>query len=344
MKRRIPLILSAILLIVLIIWIDPQRLIPIVASADIALIAGALALAVFNRVFMALKWNLLLRVRGLRIGWWEAIRSYYVSTFVGLFLPPTVGSDVARTLMVERGNVSRAEIAASIVVERLVGLLALLVFGLIACVFFVAMLGSETLPVGRLFPVAAGTIVVTGALFVFSFTSIFSQFVSRVVPWTARVPLVRKFSPKIQRLYDAYREYRGHPLALLSFFLLTCLENALPIVRAWIVARALHVEVPLTLFLMVVPIELLLIRLPVTFDGFGVREGLFAYFLSTFAGVDKAVAFSVGLANHLLFLVALIPGGVMWALKKNKSAGGSLRREAEGGAPLGGVPGPDAGR
>ena len=323
-KRRLPILFSIILLGILIVWIDPRKLVRILASADLLWILAALALATGNRVFMALKWNMLLRARSLQVGWMEAIRAYYVSTFLGVFLPPTVGADIARTVMLRRGKVPLVEVAASIVVERVLGLLSLLVFGMVACVVFLSIMRENTLPVGELLRITIVVVAIATVLFLVSFSGWFSNAVARMISWLGSIRKIRKYADKLRKLYDAYREYRRHKAALLLFFILTCVENALPIIRAWMIARALHVHIGVDLFLVIVPIELLVIRLPFTFDGFGVREGLFAYFLSTFAGVDNTLAFTIGLANHLLFLVALIPGALMWMMP-----GAGARRQLE---------------
>ncbi len=50
-------------------------------------------------IIMAFKWNLLLRVIGIKISLYEVIKIYYISNFVGLILPATVGADVIKNTL-----------------------------------------------------------------------------------------------------------------------------------------------------------------------------------------------------------------------------------------------------
>jgi uncharacterized membrane protein YbhN (UPF0104 family) len=50
-----------------------------------------LVLVTIDRIFMAYKWLLLLRVKDKNISLPTVIRIYYIGTFIGFFLPTTVG-------------------------------------------------------------------------------------------------------------------------------------------------------------------------------------------------------------------------------------------------------------
>ncbi len=208
LKRLLPIVFSAVLLTVLLIWMDPRRLIPILASADLRWMAAALALVTLNRVYMAAKWNLLLRARSVHIGWWDAIRAYYVSTFLGVFLPPTVGADIARTLLVRRDSVPTVEVVASILVERLIGLLSLLAFGTISCIVILLVTEHQGLHMESVLRVTLATIVATTILFLMSFASWFGRWVSWGLASIRRVSFLRRYTGKLQGLYEAYRSSR----------------------------------------------------------------------------------------------------------------------------------------
>jgi len=135
---------------------------------------------------------------------------------------------------------------------------------------------------------------------------------------------LKKTAGQLEKLYRSYQIYSRKKGTLAVFFVLTCVENVLPIVRPFIIAIALHAYVPLSYLFVIVPIELLLIRLPISFDGFGIREGVFVYFLALI-GIAKDVGFSIGLTNHLVFLIALLPGWLFYLMgEKDKMANSRL--------------------
>ena len=103
-------------------------------------------------------------------------------------------------------------------------------------------------------------------------------------------------------------------------------NHILPILRPYVIALALGVSVPIAYFFVLVPIVLVLIRLPISFDGFGLQEGAFVFFLSL-VGISEGVAFSVGLTNHLVFLLGILPGGIMYSMSRKFKKGGRIATE-----------------
>jgi len=161
------------------------------------------------------------------------------------------------------------------------------------------------------------TIVAIGG-FVLSLSRRFAGMAFRFLDRLGRIRYLGKIIAIIEKLYKSYQLYREHKGVLFLFFLLTCLENLLPIIRSYIIAIAFSAAVPLAYFFVIVPIELILVRLPLSLDGFGIREGIFVFFLSLI-GISTEVGFSVGLTNHLVFLIALLPGGVFYLLNRERS-------------------------
>ncbi len=308
-KRSVQISVSILLLGILIWWIDPRELGRVLMDADPVWILLALLVTTANRILMAVKWTLLLTVKGIHLSWWRATKIYYQSTFLGVFLPPTVGGDVVRAWLVTRDEQRLPEIASSILMERAIGLLALAIFGIIAAGLLPGLIGESGLDSGNLLAAIVGACLVLFGVFVFSFSSVAEMMTLRLSKLLAKIPVVGRVASLIGKIHGAYRDYRHERSTLALFFVLTMLENALPILRAWMVALALDVTVSPLWFLIIVPLELVLIRIPLSFDGFGIREGLFVWFLAL-AGVPNSVGFAVGLTNHMLFLIALLPGAV----------------------------------
>lgn len=318
--RILQIVVSVVLLGLLVRWIDGPSFARAVAGADAGLLAVALLIALANRALMALKWNLLLVARDLRVGWWRALRVYWSSTFLGLFLPATVGGDVVRAVMLSRSDTRRAEIVSSILVERFLGLVALAVFGVVGAALAPAVLGGLEFDRDRLLLLACAAAAAVTAAFAFSLTDASGRLADRIAARLAGKRFLGRAAEVLVKVFRSFRAYRDHRGALTVFFVLTLLENLFPMVRAYLVARALQVDVPFLFFASVVPIELLIIRLPLSIDGFGIREGLFMWFLAQ-RGIDESLGFAVGLVNHVLFLLAVLPGGVMHFLGDRKAGG-----------------------
>jgi uncharacterized protein (TIRG00374 family) len=95
----------------------------------LALVANSLLL-----VTSTWKWQRLLIAIGIEPGFWVLFRSYTIGFFFSSFLPGTVGGDVARWHAASSDRHSRLKVAATILVERITGVVALVTL----CLLFVA--------------------------------------------------------------------------------------------------------------------------------------------------------------------------------------------------------------
>ena len=325
-KKIVQILISATLIVTLLYWMDLDQLKTSIADADYVFLIYAFALILFNRILMPVKWNLLLRSIDIGISWYEVIKIYFISSFLGVFLPPTVGGDIVRAYYVHKKRHELSGIISSIVIERLIGLIALLVFGVAGCLILVNQLTNVTFDLTNILLMSVGIIVVVTGGFIISLHKRFGQVLISRLDNLKDIKVLGKVSKFIIKFYDSYTMFKTRKKILLIFFVLTCVEVSLPIIRGYLIAVALHVNVPLLYFFAFVPIILMLIRLPISFDGFGINEGGFVYFLSL-VGISTSAAFSVGIINHFIFLIALLPGGVLYAFNKSKK-GSQLFSEA----------------
>ncbi|HMB69388.1 MAG TPA: lysylphosphatidylglycerol synthase transmembrane domain-containing protein, partial [bacterium] len=95
------------------------------ASADPGWLAMAVAGQLGAKLFWLLRWNVLLVSTGNGRPLTRLLHWILVGLFFNNFLPSSVGGDVARGLGLARDGVPRATAAASVVLDRLIGMLAL---------------------------------------------------------------------------------------------------------------------------------------------------------------------------------------------------------------------------
>lgn len=307
---------SVLILVLMLWWLDVDQVVVSLAGADGWLIGAAFGLVVFNRLLMPLKWALLVRARGIPLPLGLAVRSYFIASFIGFFLPPTVGMDSVRTVYLARRGYRGADVLASIVVERFVGLLVLVAFAVAGALVLENLLTGSGLGTGALLSlvVAAALLAVVG--FQLSFTNAFAGAAVKILD-NLVAPRSEVLAARLNRFLVAYREYRDRRGAIALFFVLTALELFVVIFRTTIIAAALGVDVALLVFLAFIPIVTFLSRLPVSFDGFGINEGLFVFFLGAF-GVGAEQAFAVGLLNHLVFIGGIMLGSAFYFLDRQE--------------------------
>src|SRR5882724_6024818 len=119
------------------------------AFDDLEPVAIALTVILFllDRFSMAYKWNLLLRARNCWLSSWAAFRIYLASGFVGYVIPASVGSDTFRAARLSLSGWSVSRVSATIVLERVLGLLAILSLSSIGLLLVVAGGRHDLLPI-----------------------------------------------------------------------------------------------------------------------------------------------------------------------------------------------------
>jgi uncharacterized protein (TIRG00374 family) len=262
----------------------------------IALIAVLINL---DRVVMAYKWSILLKAKGVRLPLTDAIRSYYIGTFWGMFLPASVGGDVIRTYRVSAQTQMGKETVSSVVLERVLGVLATLIMGLGSVAALAIVLPSLAL---RLAQILGLSLIVFIAFFLLSLHRGFARWFWGGLPFRSH-----KSMQYLAQIYHSYRDSTSQRGALARFVVWSVLEQWFPILCSFLMSRALGMKVPFIYFVVFLPIIVALSRIPISIDGFGIGEGLFVFFFS-YAGVKAADAFALGFLQHLWGIVVLLPG------------------------------------
>jgi uncharacterized protein (TIRG00374 family) len=318
-NRVFQLVISVILLLLLLQMVDLEGFSEAVINANPYYLLTAAVLMTANRILMPIKWNLLLRSHQLMLGWGESIRIYYISTFFGLFLPATVGADSLRAIYTKQFGIKLEDSLASIVVERLLGALTTLTVGVLGGIIFISFFtndssGHNNAELSIMLTIVGILLVLFLGIFYLTLSNWFANIASQTVNRYGDSKRLGKIISLLYKLYSAYAIYRDRKAIMCVFIFLTVIETAMPVIWSWLVALAIGIDqVDLIYYLAFVPLTLLLIRLPISLDGFGINEGAYVYFLSL-VGVSAAAGFAIGLITHILFLACLTPGILVYLM------------------------------
>lgn len=149
-KASVGLVFRVLIAVGLTAWIvyksNPGDIAASLASATWPGIAGALLLLIPDRVLMGYRWIALLGPLGARRPPFAIIlRIFLVSTFVGTFLPGSVGGDAARAWSLTREGVPTAESVASVMLDRLLGVVAIFLSAAVGLAIAPDLLGDTAL-------------------------------------------------------------------------------------------------------------------------------------------------------------------------------------------------------
>lgn len=320
MKRTIQIAVSVALLLILIYWIDFNQIKESLIEARYVYLFAALIIITLDRILMGFKWKILLGVKKINISLFNATKIYYISNFLGLFLPPTIGTDLVRAYCVSKngGKMRMQDILASIVIERYLGFLGIFITGLLGCLYLFHFVSIESIDIYTLLIVVGILTLVMTIGFFISLNKNIINIIKNILSKFNNNKFLKKILKMINSFLDSYAHYRNHKTILIISILLTFFEIFLVVLWTYVIALGLNISVSLLYFMAFVPINLILVRLPISLDGFGINEASYVYFL-TAIGISETLSFSLGIINHFVTIIAIIPGGIFWAAFKNEN-------------------------
>lgn len=308
------IVVSVTLLYVLLARVDLGRLWETARTASVPWLVAAVALYGLTVVVSAWRWDLLLRAQQVRVGFGGLLNSFLVATFFNNFLPSNIGGDVVRIRDTSRPAGSKTLAATVVLVDRGVGLMGL-VFVAACGTSGAARLSDEMGPLGPglLWTVLAGAIALTGLVLSRpgSVGTVLTPLRTIHQDWVGE---------RITRLTDALGRFGRSPGALVR-----CLAGAV-VVQAVIVlfysaiARALAVPVPLAHLAIVVPISFVVQMLPISVNGFGVREATFGFYF-TRLGLPLESALALSFIGAALIMVFSTSGAIAYLARRSHRAG-----------------------
>ena len=282
---------------------DPRAILRASSAAELSWIAAAIGLVLLDRALNAYRWLVLLRsvAAGTRPRLASVLRIFFVSSFVGNFLP-SIGGDVYRAYQLARVGVRAGEAAASVLMDRAIGVLSMVVVA--ASAFWLL----PDVDVAGVVPalVVAAVCCAAAAAVVFS-----ERAASTMTRVGSLVPAAR-----VQRLssalLEAVRGYAGHRGVLVTVLTASIGVQLLRIVQAYCLGRGLHIDQPLTAYLAFVPLATLAMQLPITIAGLGVSQYAFER-LFGYVGVAPAQSVALSILFVALGTLGNLPGGLIYA-------------------------------
>jgi glycosyltransferase 2 family protein len=238
-------------------------------------IVGLICLLI-DVLLMAMRTSLLFRCMGFHVSLANATRLTLVGFFFSTFLPGAAGGDIAKIYYAAKENLGRrAEVAAILLFDRLIGLLSLLLLPLMAAPFFASFIQSVAVVRYLLLVDVALTFGLISALGLIMTSERMRRVLSfESISWLGERNV-------LSRIVATVAAYRASAAAVFNALVLSLLANCSLIVVTWLAAVALHpLGVSGRLFL-VAPIGHLVNSLPLTPGGLGLGESAFAALFAT---------------------------------------------------------------
>jgi glycosyltransferase 2 family protein len=266
-------------------------------------LVSAVLVTMLGVVVSALRWEAVLVALDVRIRARTLLHHLAAGLFVGNFLPSTIGGDVLRIRRLARDVGEWTVPFASVVLDRLSGMLVLPVITLAALAVNPGLreLGTASLVAALISGVTL--LLLAGLLFATGHPGFGGRFTG-----------TSRFHRVAAAVHLGAARFRHHPRAAAGIVLAGFAYQLLMVLAAFLAARALGLdEVRLTAALAFVPAVAIVQVIPISLGGLGIREGAFVLFLHPL-GVPTGRAVALGLLIYLLNLAASLLGAPSFAL------------------------------
>ena len=297
---------SVVLLTWLFSQIDMTRLWTGARRASVPLLLTALTVYGVGVLASTWRWHLLLHAQHVDVRRRSLFGSFLVAAFFNNFLPSNIGGDVIRIRDTARPAGSLTLAATVVLIDRGLGLMGLVLVAAVSATVAAGQSAPQATPIGPSW-LWAGFLL--GA-------AVSAPAVLAPVGFSRLLKPLTVFHPKwvggrIETLTGTLARFRNRPTALAGCFGCAVFVQASTVVFYFIVASALHLPVTFWDLAVIVPLSFVVQMLPVSLNGFGVREAAFAFYF-TRLGQPIESALLVSLVPTALVMIFSLSRAAVW--------------------------------
>lgn len=267
------------------------------------MLALAFIVNFFQIILGAERWLRVIRSIGGNLKRWQAIEYHYTGLFFNLALPGMVGGDALRIWKSHKAGLRFSMAFNAVMLERVATVFALLLLVTVLGPLLIARLGDN--PATYAFPILTGiSLIGLAVLMSMDYLAV------RFIQWRL-----------IQALAHLAADARSLFLSLFHgprVLGLAAMGHAILALEVYILAIGLSVNVTLVDCLVLIPPVVLVMTLPISISGWGLREGAMVTAFS-FIGVPAESALVLSVVFGLVTMGVAVPGGAFWLMSRDRN-------------------------
>jgi glycosyltransferase 2 family protein len=284
--RVVRVLLSLGLIAALAYHVGTDQIIAHFSAATWPFIALATVILAVNVLLVTPRWSLILDVLGYRTSWRALFESVLLGFFLNQVLPTAVGGDVLRAWRAKQLGAPWQTSIHSVLVDRASGVL-------------VSLLGAAAL-----LPFAGyheGGQIIEWSIGAVAGCAVFGL---------AGIWALGRWSNAAHRLCESLWAFVRRPCVSMVIFALAALNQMLPVAAIWVLASGLNISLAALDIALITFISTLAATIPISFAGWGIREGTLVYLLGLY-GVSSDAAFAVSVLYGFALTLSAAPGAVV---------------------------------
>jgi uncharacterized protein (TIRG00374 family) len=301
MRLALKLAFSIGLLAWLLLRSDLGQVVASIQRLSAGTVAIVLVIVAVEMGVAALKWWLF--VPGERL--LRIFQLTLIGVFYGIVLPGQVAGEAVKAYRLGAGHANAERVAASVVVDKVNGLIGLLLLGIVG-----AFLSQRDFPHSLLLSFSAALAVGVAALYAIRLR-LFQRSVEALnrkvgARWTAWTPI----AARVELFFAAWTRYAGRPGLMLASIGLGMVFQLLAITVMQILAPTFGIELAFVEWMWIFAIVSMAVLLPLSVGGLGVREGAFVAVLGLMK-VPSSSALALSLTIFATQLTTALVGGLL---------------------------------
>ena len=300
-------ILVSLFLLALLLWLKREtfgEIWNLLRSINIPIFSLAFLVFISSIIFMS--WRLRIALAAQKA--FFKIKNLCALTFIGYFfnnfMPTSVGGDLIKAYYISKKVKNKLLSYASVFVDRAAGMFSLVLIASVALVIMRRDIQQRLI------------FLVVGLLFLFCIISALLFLNKELLKklgscfGLARLLQALKLDSLFKKAYNAVNIYREHKAKVVQIFTLSLTAQFISFFNIYLLSVSLGVHIPFGKILLIMPIIAVLLMLPISFNGLGLREWAFIFFFSPNMG--DAAAFSLSLLFFAMYLLTSLIGGATY--------------------------------
>jgi glycosyltransferase 2 family protein len=304
------LLVSVALLVYLLRGVDLQRLWTAVRQASWLWLTAALALYFLMLAVSTWRWSLLLQAQGVVVRSSRLLGSFLVATFFNNFLPSNIGGDVIRIRDTAPAARSRTLAATIVAVDRVLGLLALVLIAALGATLTRQVLHSAAGPLSP-WLLWIGFTLGSGVMLQAFITP------QSLLWWCRPLRLLHAewVDARLARITQTLERFRTSPVALAGGALGAIAVQAILVAFYVAIAYSMHIPVSPWHLAVIVPVSFVVQMLPISMNGIGVREYVFASYFALL-GLPREAALLISFVGAALIMLWSLAGAAVYMARR----------------------------
>jgi len=311
-KSKINFIIKLIIAISLLSWFLSKCDLKIIFDSLLNITLSILCLTIilnYLSIFVnSYKWKILLPEFNL----FNLFKINLIGQFFNTLLPGQVAGEAAKAYLLGKGKEESDKVVASVFIDKITGVIGLLILGTIGLI-----LTKLQIPQGFSISIILCILIVIFILFSIRVQFIYTFLIKILNKLSLRFLKLSKYFNHTIEIINSWNYYLRKPELLFISVIWGIIYQLFGVIIIYLLANEFQIYIPIIDWFWILAIISVILLLPISIGGVGVREGALIGILG-FIDISNEKALALSFAIYGLQLILAITGGIVYINLRSK--------------------------